>query len=85
MTSRISARISGCLAMLSVASQAKLQGIAVLLLPFDQMRQHVLGGLAIADEIVVDEIDHRRMPLLPAHGVELGGDLRGVFSRGCRP
>ena len=49
----------------------------MLLLPGDEVRQHVLGGFAIADEIVVDEIDHRRMPLLPAHGIELGGDLRG--------
>ena len=49
--------------------------IAVLLLPGDEMRQHLLGGLAVADEIVVDEIDHRRMPLLLAHGIELGDDL----------
>ena len=35
-----------------------------------------LGSLAVADEIVVDEIDHRRMRLL-AHRVELGGDLLG--------
>ncbi len=33
-----------------------------------------LRGLAVADEIVVDEIDHRRMHLAP-HGVEFGGDL----------
>ncbi len=53
----------------------ELQGIAVLFLPGEEMRQHVLGGFAIADEIVIDEIDDRRMPLLLAHGIELGGDL----------
>src|SRR5205807_6438626 len=44
-------------------------------LPSEQMRQHILRGFAIADEIVVDEIDDRRMPFLLAHGIELGGDL----------
>ena len=33
------------------------QHIAGLLLPFDQMRQQVERGLAVADEIVIDEID----------------------------
>ena len=53
----------------------ELQRIAVLLLPCDQMRQHFVRGLAIADEIVVDEIDDGRMPALAAHGIELGDDL----------
>ena len=53
----------------------ELHRIAVLLLPFDEMRQHLARGLAVADEIVVDEIDHRRMTRLTAHGIELGDDL----------
>ena len=53
----------------------ELQRIAVLALPGDQMRQHLARRLAVADEIVVDEIDHRRMRGLRHHGVELGGNL----------
>jgi hypothetical protein len=51
----------------------------VLPLPGEEVRQHVLGGFAIADEIVVDEIHDRRMPFLLAHGIELGGDLGRCF------
>jgi hypothetical protein len=47
----------------------------VLPLPSEQVRQHVLRSLAIADEIVVDEIDDWRMPFLLAHGIELGRNL----------
>ena len=57
----ISLSISGCFAMLSVASQANASGIAASLLPFDQMRQQIAGCLAVADEVVVDEIDRLRM------------------------
>ena len=51
----------------------------MLPLPGEEVRQHVLGGFAIADEIVVDEIHDRRMPFLLAHGIELGGDLGRCF------
>ena len=63
----------------------KLQRIAVLLLPGDQMRQHLARGLAVADEIVVDEIDHRRMPGCPRIASSSAMICSGVFSRGCRP
>jgi hypothetical protein len=43
------------------------------------MRQHLARRLAIADEIVVDEIDHRRMAALRHDGVELGSELRRRF------
>ena len=39
------------------------------------MRQHIARGLPVADEIVIDEIDGRRMAALRAHRVEFGGDL----------
>ena len=68
----ISSRISVCLAMLSVASQAKLQRKAAILLPLREMRQQIARRLAIADEIVVDEIDGLRHRRLRQHGVELG-------------
>ena len=35
----------------------EVQRMAAFLLPFDQMRQHFARRLAVADEIVVDEID----------------------------
>ena len=53
----------------------ELQRVAVLLLPGDEVRKHVARGLAVADEVIVDEVNDRRMLLLPAHGVELGDDL----------
>ena len=54
----------------------ELHGIEVLLLPGDEVRQHIARRLAVADEIVVDEIDDRRMAGLRAYGIELGTDLR---------
>jgi hypothetical protein len=60
----------------------KLQRIAVLALPVDKLRQHFARRLAVADEIVVDEIYHRRMTGLRQHGVKLGDDLiRGLQPR----
>ena len=61
--------------MLSVASQANASGIAAALLPFDQMRQQIARRLAVADEVVVDEIDRLRMRRLRQHAFELGDDL----------
>ena len=72
--SRISARISGRLAMFSVASQDSRKHKAGLLLPFDQMRQQIERGLAVADEIVIDEID-RAHDAAFEQLVEFGGDL----------
>jgi hypothetical protein len=63
--------------MLSVASQPKRSGCPFL--PFDEMRQHLARRLAVADEIVVDEIDERRIAALRQHGVELGGELLRRF------
>ena len=60
----------------------ELHRIVMLLLPFDEMRQHLLGGFAIADEVIVDEVDHRRRIRLRAHEIELGNDLlRGLHAR----
>ena len=74
--SRISSRISVCLAMLSVASQAKASG--------KPRSSATRAGAAacrarpcVADEIVVDEIDRLRPRRLRQHGVELGDDLLG--------
>jgi hypothetical protein len=50
------------------------RGIASLLLPFDQMWQQVQRGLAVADEIVVDEIDGVGDADF-THLVELGDNL----------
>ena len=55
----------------------ELQRIAVPLLPIDQMRQQIARRFAVADEIIIDEIDHRRMAWLPHKGVELGKKLFG--------
>ncbi len=52
----------------------ELQGEAVALLPFDQVRQQLEHGTAVADEIVVDEIDRAQQPACQQL-VELGGDL----------
>ena len=49
--------------------------MAAPLLPFDEMRQHLARRLAVADEIIVDEIDHGGVAPLRQHGVELGGQL----------
>jgi len=49
--------------------------LGMLLLPLHQVRQHFPGSLAIADKIVIDEIDCRGMCLLAAHGIELGSNL----------
>ena len=47
----------------------------VLLLPLHEMRQHLLGGLAVADEVVVDEIKRGRRVRLREDIVELADDL----------
>ena len=49
--------------------------IVVALLPLDEMRQHLLGGLAVADEIVVDEVERGRRVRLREDEIELGDDL----------
>jgi hypothetical protein len=60
----------------------KLDRVAARLLPGNQLRQHLAGGLAVADEVVIDEIHGRGVALLRAHGVELSGDLlRGLQAR----
>src|SRR5207302_10890849 len=56
------------------------EGIAVRLLPADQVWQESLHGLLVADEVVVDEIDPAAMPE-PIQGIELGEHL----SRGLDP
>ena len=71
--SRIISRISGRLAIFSVASQASRMEAGALL-PCDQMRQQIERGLAVADEIVVDEIDRPAQPAFEQL-VELGDDL----------
>ena len=53
----------------------ELQRISPPLLPVDQMRQQIARRFAVADEIVVDEIDHRRMIGLGDEGVEFGEKL----------
>ena len=55
----------------------ELQRISAPLLPVDQMRQQIARRFAVADEIVVDKIDHRRMIRLGHEGVELGKKLLG--------
>ena len=55
----------------------ELQRISPPLLPVDQMRQQIARRLAVTDEIVVDEIDYRRMIRLGDEGVELGQKLLG--------
>jgi hypothetical protein len=49
------------------------------------MRQHLLGGLAVADEIVVDEIQRVRRVRLGEHEVELGNDLLRRFHARLAP
>ena len=49
------------------------------LLPFDEVRQHFACRLAVADEIVVDEIDDTRRVRLRDHCVEFADDLLGRF------
>src|SRR3984957_14825483 len=55
----------------------ELQRIAVPLLPIDQMRQQIARRFAVADEIVVDQINDRRMASLGHKGVEFGKKLFG--------
>ena len=55
----------------------ELQRVAVLLLPGHEMGQHLLRGLAVGDEIVVDEVDDGRVVGLADEGVELGQQLLG--------
>src|SRR3984957_11950271 len=55
----------------------ELQRISPPLLPIDQMRQKIARGFAVADEIVIDKIDHRRMIRLGDEGIELGKKLLG--------
>src|SRR5204862_6965594 len=44
-------------------------------LPLDEMRQHLLGGFAIADEIVVDKVECRRRVRLRENEIQFGNDL----------
>ena len=83
--SRISARMSSLLGDVQGRLTGELQRISAPLLPVDQMRQQIARRFAVADEIVVDQIDDRRMGWLGNESVELGKKLRGDLKRGCRP
>ena len=50
--------------------------VAVLLLPRDQVRQQLLDRLAVADDVVVDEV-HGAGDAVRQQLVEFGGDLLG--------
>ena len=75
--SRISARMSICFAIFSVASQANCSGYPRRFCQSIKMRQQIARRFAVADEIVVDQIDHRRMVRLGDEGVEFGKKLLG--------
>src|SRR3954447_11445131 len=47
----------------------------VALLPFDEMGEHLLRGLAISDEIVIDEVERRRWVWLRENAIQLRHDL----------
>ncbi len=57
----------------------ELQRVVVLLLPCDEVREHVPRRLAVGDEVVVDEVDHGRMAGLADDRVELGAHLLGAL------
>ena len=73
--SAISCISSSSSARSSDASVKKASGIAVLLLPVDDGAEDLLGGLLVADEVVVDQEDHPRAQ--PVLGLDLGDDLLG--------
>ena len=73
--SRISRENVGLLGDIERRLAGEHHRVAGSLLPLDQMRQHLLRGLAVADEIVIDEIDGAGGSLGCENRIEFGDDL----------